>query len=147
MSTLLKCDVCGQAESAPVSGDWHFRANDFLLEAYREHGVEAIVWTLWILWSRAQRSFYFAPSMWLWETYPLRKEDGPTVEIDALAVVDGKLYLCEAKSSAALKLVSNRTATQCSDAHSSRCALSLQHGHANIQFNSNYHRASKTTWR
>jgi len=100
---MLKCGVCGQTQSAPVSGNWHFQANSFLLEAYREHGVEAIIWTPWQLWFLvARRSFYFAPSMWLWEQYPQNKQDGPTVEIDALAVVDGNLYLCEAKTSAVL---------------------------------------------
>jgi hypothetical protein len=59
-------------------------------------------WTLWRLWEVARSSFYFAPSMWLWETYPRTREDGPDLEIDALAVVDGQLYLCEAKSSSGL---------------------------------------------
>jgi ABC transporter substrate binding protein len=38
----------------------------------------------------------------LWESYPKTREDGPNVEFDALAVVDGRLYLCEAKSSSGL---------------------------------------------
>jgi hypothetical protein len=83
-------------------GDWCFRANDFVLEAYREHGVEAVIWTLWRLWDSCRYSFYFTPSMWLWEVYPESRGIGPDVEIDALAVVDGRLYLCEAKSSAGL---------------------------------------------
>lgn len=101
---ILTCSVCGREEPPPVSGDWHFRANAFLIEAYREHGVEAVVWTLWELWKRAQRSFYFAPSMWLWNEYPEEEGDGatPDAELDILAVVDGKLYLCEVKSSSAL---------------------------------------------
>jgi len=44
---------------------------------------------------------HFAPSICLWESYPKTK-DGPNVEVDALAVVDGRLYLCEAKSSSGL---------------------------------------------
>src|SRR5262249_6044465 len=44
----------------------------------------------------------FAPSMWLWESYPRTREDGPDIEGDALAVVAGRLYLCEAKSSSGL---------------------------------------------
>jgi hypothetical protein len=102
MRATLECQICKQRETAPVSGDWQFRANGFLVEAYREQGVEAVIWALWRLWDTAQRSFYFAPSMWLWETYPRAREDGPDIEVDALAVVDGRLYLCEAKSSSGL---------------------------------------------
>jgi hypothetical protein len=102
MRGTLECQICRQTEPAPVSGDWHFRANSFVLEAYREQGVEAVIWALWRLWYSAQDSFYFAPSMWLWESYPRTREDGPDIEVDALAVVDGRLYLCEAKSSSGL---------------------------------------------
>jgi hypothetical protein len=102
MRGTLECQICKQTEPAPVSGDWHFRANSFVVEAYREQGVEAVIWALWRLWDVARESFYFAPSMCLWESYPKTREDGPNVEVDALAVVDGRLYLCEAKSSSGL---------------------------------------------
>jgi hypothetical protein len=102
MRGTLECQICKRTEPAPVSGDWHFRANSFVVEAYREQGVEAVIWALWRLWSAARESFYFAPSMCLWESYPKTREDGPNVEFDALAVVDGRLYLCEAKSSSGL---------------------------------------------
>lgn len=95
----LTCEVCGQEESAPVSGDWHFRANNFIIEAYRDHGVEAVIWTLWQLSKRAKESFYFAPSMQLWDEDPETDGAKLAAEFDALVVVDGKLYLCEAKSS------------------------------------------------
>jgi hypothetical protein len=114
ISSTLKCDVCGRLEPAPVSGDWHFRGNDFVIDAYREHGVEAVIYALWQVSERARSSFYFAPSMTLWEDYP-EVPDVTMIEIDALMVVDGRLYLCEAKSSAALdgdeieKLVSAAT--------------------------------------
>lgn len=101
ISKTLKCEVCGRAEPAPVSGDWHFRGNDFVIDAYREHGAEAVIYALWQVSERARDSFYFAPSIKLWEDYP--EVPGVTTrEIDALMVVDGHLYLCEAKSSAAL---------------------------------------------
>lgn len=101
MSRTLVCDICQSEKSAPVSGDWAFRLNDFVLEAYRDHGVEPVEWALWKLSERARSSFYFCPSMSLWDAYP-EKADGPTAEIDALAVVDGLLYLIEAKASARL---------------------------------------------
>jgi hypothetical protein len=98
ISRTLVCEVCSNEKSAPVSGDWAFRLNNFVLEAYRDHGVEPVVWALWKLSERARSSFNFAPSMSLWDEY---KENGasPVAEIDALVVVDGILYLCEAKVS------------------------------------------------
>jgi hypothetical protein len=103
LKPTLVCGVCGSSEPAPVSAGWHFRGNGFVIDAYREHGVEAVIWALWRLWERARRSFYFAPSLSLWvEEYPEDGQVGSDVEIDALAVVDGNLYLCEAKTSAAL---------------------------------------------
>jgi hypothetical protein len=84
-----------------VSGDWHFRPNDFVIEAYRDHGVEAVVYGLFRLWDQARDSFYFTPSMKLWEDYPEQPNAKP-IEIDAIAVLDGLLYLCEAKNSGGL---------------------------------------------
>jgi hypothetical protein len=101
ISRTLVCEICQSEKSAPVSGDWAFRLNDFVLEAYRDHGVEPVVWALWRLSERARTSFYFAPSMSLWDDYP-ENTDGPTAEIDALVAVDGVLYLVEAKASARL---------------------------------------------
>jgi hypothetical protein len=99
---VLQCNVCKRSVPAPVSGNWHFRGNEFVVEAYRDHGVEAVIYGLWQLSERARTSFYFAPSMRLWEDYPEVVNAKPPLEIDALAVVDGMLYLCEGKSSAGL---------------------------------------------
>jgi hypothetical protein len=46
--------------------------------------------------------------MQLWENDP-ESEDARSVEVDAFAVVDGKVYVCEAKSSPGL---TDRQATQ-----------------------------------
>lgn len=102
LGRALTCEVCGRNEPAPVSGDWHFRANPFIIEAYREHGVEAVVWALWQLSEKAQHSFYFASSLKLWVTYPKQVGSPCDAEIDALVVVDGLVYLVEAKNSAGL---------------------------------------------
>jgi hypothetical protein len=102
LARSLECEVCRHTQPAPVSGDWHFRPNPFLLNAYREHGVEAVLFALWQLSERARRSFYFAPSLSLWLAYPKGGPTDPDVEIDAVAVVDGKTYLVEGTTSAAL---------------------------------------------
>lgn len=102
LSRTLVCSVCGRHEPAPVTGSWQFRLNPFILEAYKDHGTEAVIWSLWHLWERAQVSFYFVPSLWLWLTYPEAETDTCDVEVDAIAVVDGIVYLVEAKSSGGL---------------------------------------------
>ena len=90
------------SDPAPVTGDWQFCANPFLIEAYRDHGTEALVWALWQLWDRSRQSFYYAPSLWLWLTYPESTRGTMDVEIDAIAVVDGRVHLVEAKSASSL---------------------------------------------
>lgn len=102
LAKTLRCAVCGREEPAPVSGDWQFKADPFVIEAYRDHGTEAVIWGLWRLWDRSRQSFYFAPSLNIWLKYPMRKEDGEDAEVDAIAVVDGKVYQLEAKSAARL---------------------------------------------
>lgn len=101
LGQTLDCEVCGRSEAAPVSGDWHFRPNSFLMEAYRQHGTEVLIWALWKLWKGANRSFYFAPSLQLWRHYPKNKEQCD-VEIDALAVVDGRVHIVEATTEVGL---------------------------------------------
>jgi len=98
----LTCEICGLSEAAPVYSDWHFRANPFLLEAYREHGTEAAIWALWRLTERAQDSFYFVPSIKLWVKRPEVNDEQADAEIDAVAVVDGNVYLVEATTSRGL---------------------------------------------
>ncbi|MEH2494482.1 hypothetical protein V1294_000961 [Bradyrhizobium sp. AZCC 1678] len=102
LRSVLLCEVCKEETSAPVSGEWDFKPNSFIVSSYREHGIEPVIWTLWRLWNNARSSFYFAPSLNLWETYPEGRQAQEDVEVDALAVVDGALYLCEAKTSAGL---------------------------------------------
>lgn len=102
LRSVLVCEVCKEETSAPVSGEWDFKPNSFIVSSYREHGIEPVIWTLWRLWYNARSSFYFTPSLNLWETYPEGGQDQEDVEVDALAVVDGLLYLCEAKTSAGL---------------------------------------------
>ena len=97
----LTCAVCRHETAAPVSGDWQFKANPFLVEAYSDHGTEAALWALWKLSELARSSFYFLTSSLLW--FDKDREDGQNdCEIDLLAVVDGKVYGVEATTSKSL---------------------------------------------
>ncbi|MFS8146052.1 hypothetical protein [Rhizobium sp. BR 249] len=96
----IKCVICRTNRAAPVSEEWHFKPNGFFIDAYRLHGTEPVVWSLWRLFEEARSSFYFAPSLRLWKNYPRNETNKHwDVEIDALAVADGQLYAIEATRS------------------------------------------------
>jgi hypothetical protein len=102
LSRTMICEVCRRKEPAPVAGEWQFRANPFLIEAYRDHGTEALVWALWQLRDHSQHSFYYAPSLRLWLCYPKSTRGTADAEVDAIAIVDGRVHLVEAKSASSL---------------------------------------------
>jgi hypothetical protein len=104
LTRIMTCEVCGREELALVSGDWQFRGNPFLLEAYNQHGLEAVIWGLWQLHRRSRVSFYYSPSLKLWVNYPVDQHAPCDAEVDAIVVLDGKVYLLEAKSSAGLSI-------------------------------------------
>ncbi|MGC4024176.1 MAG: hypothetical protein QM744_02815 [Mesorhizobium sp.] len=95
----LRCDVCGKTRRAPVNRAWDFRLNGFVLEALKEHGLLALIWTLIRLENSAKNTFYFLGPSELFDDYPHEQQIGPTNEIDLLCVVDGEVHLCEVKSS------------------------------------------------
>ena len=101
LSALLKCEVCSKEQSAPISSDWHFKLNDFILEAMREHGTTALIWCLIQLHNKARYSFYYVPSTKLFSVDENGNEAEPR-EIDLMAIVDGDLYVCEVKSAGGL---------------------------------------------
>lgn len=95
----MQCEVCGTKEPAPVAGDWHFRLNPFLIDAYRQHGSEVALWVLWRLHQQARSSLYYIPSVKLWlDEYPEAKP-APDAEVDLIVVVDGKVAMVEATTS------------------------------------------------
>jgi len=95
----LICDVCGQSKPAPVTDPWHFKLNAFVTEGIRSHGLLAELWCLSNLSDRAHTSFYFLEPHELFFLPPKSGELKADAEIDLLAVVDGKVHLCEAKTS------------------------------------------------
>lgn len=97
LKSELACDVCKETVPSPVSVDWLFRPNEFLIESLRDHSVLSLVWVLISLRDRSRRSFVYAGPTWLY--YNATSEDEPNAEADLLVVVDGRAYLCEVKSS------------------------------------------------
>jgi hypothetical protein len=95
----MKCSICGNIQSPPVTGPWHFKLSEFVGEAIREQGLLPVIWCLSKLASGARNSFYFLESQELFfseESVDAKKNDA---ELDLLVVSDGRVYLCEAKAS------------------------------------------------
>lgn len=96
---FMVCDVCGQSKVAPVTAPWNFKLNAFVLEGLRAHGLLAELWCLSRLSDRARGSFYFLEPHELFFIPPVTPNARPDAEIDLIAVVDGIVHLCEAKTS------------------------------------------------
>jgi hypothetical protein len=96
----LSCEVCGTSEAAPVDKPWDFRLNGFLREALKEHGLLALVWCLIQLEERARNTFYFLGPHDLFLTLPENEVSSADREADLICVIDGRVHLCEVKSSA-----------------------------------------------
>lgn len=92
LSNTLTCVICKETAPAPVAGDWQFRLNPFIIDSYR-NGLEPVLWAILYLHRKARKSFYFAPSINVWDTNDQKSE------IDLVAVVDGRTYLVDAKNS------------------------------------------------
>jgi hypothetical protein len=95
----LICEVCGTCEAAPVDKPWYFRLNGFLREALKEHGLLALVWCLIQLEDRARDTFYFLGPHDLFLTLPENEISSADQEADLICVIDGRVHLCEVKSS------------------------------------------------
>lgn len=95
----LTCSICGASEPAPVDKPWSFRLNGFLQDAMREHGITALVWCLVTLEGRSKDSFFYLGPHELWNEYPKNVDSKCDHEADLICVLDGKVHLCEVKSS------------------------------------------------
>lgn len=95
----LSCSVCKTSLSAPIAGQWFFRANEFLIHCLRDRSVLSLVWVLHTIQRRSRSSFYYAgPTKFFYE-YDNVDANRPDSEADLLVVADGKTILCEVKSS------------------------------------------------
>jgi hypothetical protein len=96
----LDCAICGAAKPAPVDEPWSFRLNGFVQDAMREHGVLALIWCLISLENRARNTFFFLGPHDLWKEPPEDESTHHDHEADLICVLDGRVHLCEVKSSA-----------------------------------------------
>ena len=100
LAKTMTCEVCGRGQPAPVSDPWQFKPNAFVFEAIREHGTLPVIWCLSKLANDTRQSFYFIAGQELFISAEAAESGRPEAEIDILAVSDGRVVLCEVKSSA-----------------------------------------------
>lgn len=100
LSHLLVCGVCDRKEPPPVDRDWHFRLNEFVQRALRDHGVLPLVWCLHSLQDRKHNEpfVYLGPTR-LFYTRASYDRREPDAEIDLLVMSGTELVMVECKSS------------------------------------------------
>jgi hypothetical protein len=96
LSSELSCEVCKQPTHAPVSIQWLFRPNGFLIDSLRDHSVLSLIWVLSALCWRSRLSLIFVePTAFGFTEHAVN----PDAEADLLVLLDGQAMLCEVKSS------------------------------------------------
>ncbi|WP_145984404.1 hypothetical protein [Bradyrhizobium nitroreducens] len=95
----MTCEVCASEAPAPVADAWCFKLNSFVLEGLRDHGLLANLWCLDKLSEKANTSFYFLEPHELFLSAESANRHKSDAEFDLIAVVDGLVHLCEAKTS------------------------------------------------
>ncbi|MEQ9317452.1 MAG: hypothetical protein RLN72_16505 [Henriciella sp.] len=103
---IMECRICSTTHSIPMLVDWEFRLNPFLLECFGEQGIEAVIWALGIVYNRAETSLMFREPTDLW--LENSENPRPDTDIDLSAVIDGRFFAIEVKSSKRLFSVPRR---------------------------------------
>jgi rubrerythrin len=93
----FECPGCGATTHAPVEGRWHYRLNSLVSKAISEHGTVPLINALAKAREEARNSFIYSPGFQFYVRY---EDKSPITEVDAICLVDGKLWIGEVKSNA-----------------------------------------------
>jgi hypothetical protein len=93
----FECPGCGANARSPVEPTWYYRLNSLVSKAVSEHGTVALINALAEAREKARNSFIFSPGF---EFYAHYDDKDPVSEVDAICLVDGKLWIGEVKSNA-----------------------------------------------
>jgi hypothetical protein len=93
----FECPGCGSNVRSPVEPTWYYRLNSLISKAVSEHGTVALINALAEAREKARNSFIFSPGFVFYAHYD---DKDPVSEVDAICLVDGKLWIGEVKSNA-----------------------------------------------
>jgi hypothetical protein len=93
----FECPGCGASARSPVEPTWYYRLNSLVSKAVSEHGTVALINALAEAREKARNSFIFSPGFAFYAHYD---DKDPVSEVDAICLVDGKLWIGEVKSQA-----------------------------------------------
>jgi len=94
---VIKCPGCLHEFVLPPEQPWYYQLNSLLSQAYAQHGIMPVIWTLAALERQAREFFMFLPSARLLSRYD---PSGAEPEVDILAILDGQLIAGEVKTKA-----------------------------------------------
>ena len=80
---------------SPVEATWYYRLNSLVSKAVSEHGTVPLINALAEARERARNSFIYSPGFTFYERY---EDKDPATEVDAICLIDGKLWIGEVKS-------------------------------------------------
>jgi hypothetical protein len=92
------CVGCGAPVHSAVESTWYYRLNSLLRSGIVEHGTVALIAALAQAREEAKNSFIYSPGLEFYQKY---EDKSPTAEIDAICLVDGKVWVGEVKTNAA----------------------------------------------
>jgi hypothetical protein len=93
----FECPGCGANARSPVEPTWYYRLNSLVRKAVSEQGTVALINALAAAREKARNSFIFSPGFVFYAHYD---DKDPVSEVDAICLVDGKLWIGEVKSNA-----------------------------------------------
>jgi hypothetical protein len=93
----FECPGCGADVRSPVEPRWYYRLNSLVSKAVSEQGTVALINALAEAREKARSSFIFSPGFVFYADYD---DKDPVSEVDAICLVDGKLWIGEVKSNA-----------------------------------------------
>nr|WP_047166067.1 hypothetical protein [Sphingomonas sp. Y57] len=99
LASMLTCEVCADAQPAPVDRSWDFKLNGFLREALQRHGIGPLFWVL----SRHQRhnrhSLWFEGPLDIYFDKDSFDANRRATDVDLTMIDNGIVKMCEAKQS------------------------------------------------
>ena len=92
------CQICRKQHNLPISFEWKYKLNEFVWNALcKSNNGLSVLWTIGFLHEMFRSDFFYLPEVQLFNEGSAK---APTIEIDLICVIDGKLYVGEVKKTA-----------------------------------------------